>query len=219
MVSLNVFTGIGRTRFNLISLCKEIWMKIYVFLKLLLMSYEHFSIFVPRQGVIIDNGCGYGLVSLFLALESKDRQIIGIDPNKNRVKKIFKAYSKIPSNVRFEIKDIRELRIADVDCIIMEETLHHIARGEHREVLRNVYLKLRKDGTFIVRENNKRISFRFIFINLVFEYLAYLFFEKANFYSTKELKKMLEEVGFVHCEIIPSPWYFIFDVVLIIGRK
>ena len=47
--------------------------------------YKLLEELVPKQGLIIDLGCGYGIFSNLLAITSLGRQIIGIELNKKNL--------------------------------------------------------------------------------------------------------------------------------------
>ena len=100
----------------------------------------------------------------------------------------------------------------------MEEVLHHIPKNEQQDVLNTISRILHKTGIFILRENNKRFSFRYFFVNLPAEYLLYPTEEKANFRTTNELIDMLIKVGFA-CEVVPVPWYSLVDISIFVCRR
>ena len=75
-------------RSKVASTFSSVWLRLYVWMKMVLVPYEQISRFVPKSGEILDIGCGYGVLSIFLALESFHRRILGIDPNAARIRAI-----------------------------------------------------------------------------------------------------------------------------------
>ena len=197
---------------------KSTSMKIYAWLKMILVPYEQITRFVPQNGKVLDIGCGYGILSIFLALESVERKILGIDLNRKRINAIDEFVSNLPENVEFENTEIESMGQTKFDCVIMEEILHHIPRKEQQGVLNTINEILKDDGYFILRDNNKRWSLRYIFVNLPAEYLLYATGEKANFRSNSEFIEMLDKANF-SCEVFQAPWYSIIDVSLFKCKK
>jgi len=56
-----------------------ICVKLYVKVRTKFLNFDEYSDFLPQRGVIFDIGCGYGLLSNYLALRFPARKVIGID--------------------------------------------------------------------------------------------------------------------------------------------
>ena len=192
--------------------------RLYASLKMLIVPYEQISQLVPQTGKVLDVGCGYGILSFFLCFEAPNRQVLGIEPNRARVSAIPKIVKKIPSNVSFRAGDISAIASHSFQCIVMEEVLHHIAKEDQQQVLQQIHGALDDDGTFILRENNKRLSFRYIFVNLPAEYLLYPTEEKGNFRTNSEFESMLGKAGY-DVETFSAPWYWFVDISVFVCRK
>ena len=41
--------------------------------------------YLPREGRVLDLGCGFGLFSLYFAIDAPERQMIGVDLDANRI--------------------------------------------------------------------------------------------------------------------------------------
>ena len=185
---------------------------------MILVPYEQISKYVPVRARVLDIGCGYGILATFLALDSPKRIVLGIDPNHDRITAVSRLLNPKPTNVSFNDTNVGDLEEPVFDCIVMEEVLHHIPKDEQQDVLNRVSNLLSNDGLFIIRENNKRLSFRYVFVNLPLEYLLYPTEEKANFRSNGELITMLDKAG-LSAEVIPVPWHSLVDVSLFVCRR
>ena len=75
-----------------------------------------------KKGLIIDLGCSYGLLTNILAYFNKNRKLIGLDYNKNRIKKAFVGLK----NTEYKAKDISKVSIPKVDCTFLVHVLHHV---------------------------------------------------------------------------------------------
>jgi len=185
---------------------------------MILVPYEQISRYVPVKARVLDIGCGYGILATFLALDAPKRVVLGIDPNQDRVTAVSRFLNPKPNNVSFKTIEVNDLKGPNFDCIVMEEVLHHIPKNEQQDVLKSISSLLIEGGLFIIRENNKRLSFRYLFINLPLEYLLYPMDEKANFRSNRELITMLDKAG-LSAEVIPVPWHSLVDVSLFVCRR
>ena len=197
---------------------RNLWWRLYSGLKVLLVPYEQISSHVPKNTDVLDVGCGYGILSFFLGFESPRRRILGIDINCARVTSIEKIVTAVPDNVSFRAGDLTVVGNEHFGCVVMEEVLHHIPKEQQQAVLDRLGDLLSDDGVFILRENNKRPSFRYYFVNIPAEYLLYPMEEKANFRTNMELEKMLSLAGF-EVEVLPVPWYSLVDISIFICRK
>ncbi len=112
---------------------------------------------LPPQGKILDLGCGHGLFSLALALGSPDREVIGLDHDRERIALARKAAGGV-SNVRFADGTLSSPDSAPADepvvGISMIDVMHYFGRAEQERLFREAYSLLKEGGTLIVREVN-----------------------------------------------------------------
>src|SRR5438045_8732541 len=78
---------------------------------------------IPREGFIVDLGCGYGIFANLLGLLSPKRKILGMDLDGFKMKHADKG---IP-NVEFRLADITKTNIPPRDCILPIPVSHHFA--------------------------------------------------------------------------------------------
>ena len=210
----------NQLRKELLDLYSDSFLKrVYTFLKMLIVPIEDFSKLLPKEGMLLDIGSGYGHMSNFFSIESKNRQVIGIDTDSKRISVAKKTICG-RTNIDFICGDIRELTDIDkVDMVIMADVLHHIPFDKHKEFLRCLYNKLKNGGIFLIRETNKKKSLKYYLMNYFWEVTLYPFSEKCNFYSAKQLKVVLEQTGFkIIEEIMSSPWSA-FETVVYASKK
>lgn len=106
---------------------------------------------------ILDVGCGDGITDLSVALRTRCRELVGIDPFRGyeRLPQILAANAlpvdAVPANLRFLPEDANRLPFADdsFDVVISWGSLEHIAGGYDR-ALREIRRVLRPQGLFFV---------------------------------------------------------------------
>ena len=76
-----------------------------VYLRLRFSSYQAIERHVPASGEIVDLGCGFGMLAVYLALMSEARHITGIDISHRRLN-VAKFISADIHNVAFEYFDL-----------------------------------------------------------------------------------------------------------------
>jgi len=104
---------------------------------------------LPKKGKIIDLGCGDGIVTNFLAIKEPGRTILGIDLNKERIKKAPKGIK----NTKFIHGDILKEKLPKADAIVLTHILHHLPSKKDQEILlKKLKGNLKKDATLVITE-------------------------------------------------------------------
>ncbi len=109
---------------------------------------------LPRDGTIVDIGCGEGILDNLLALRAPNRRVIGFDLNARRVQvaESIKKKRAIP-NVEFFVADALTHDWGDAAAVVMIDVLHHIPDlHEQEKVVMRVSERLDSGAQFIVRE-------------------------------------------------------------------
>ena len=142
---------------------------------------------------LLDLGCGPGFYTHYLR---KSCYIyVGVDKQKNE------EWKKIKNKrIFFVVGDAEKLpfRSESLDCIILEDILHHVNHKE--KVINELFNILKKRGKIIVIEANKK--------NLVMNYYWY-YFHHHHFYI-QEIEKLFRNFKVVSKNYIESyPFYCI----------
>src|SRR5437763_9496143 len=84
--------------------------RFFLLLRSLLTPYERMASVFPARGRILDLGSGHGLLTFALALGSDQREIIGVDHDRERVRLAEAAALELPitTRPRFEAGDLKE---------------------------------------------------------------------------------------------------------------
>ncbi|KKU86965.1 MAG: hypothetical protein UY16_C0043G0001, partial [Candidatus Gottesmanbacteria bacterium GW2011_GWA2_47_9] len=114
-------------------------------------SFVQVETYVPKEGNILDLGCGYGIFANFLALCSDKRNIIGVDMDEG---KIHFADRKVP-NASFQIGDATKMHVKNLDAILLLDVLHHLhSYGDQEKLIRSCHSMLKPGGKLIILEVN-----------------------------------------------------------------
>lgn len=108
---------------------------------------------LPQQGVILDAGCGHGLLALLAAARGPDREIVGVDLLEDRV-----AFARTLAagagltNARFEKRSFDPPPQGPFDAIIIADALFYCGLPEQRRILAALSAELAPGGRLFVSE-------------------------------------------------------------------
>ncbi|MEI9944626.1 MAG: 1-acyl-sn-glycerol-3-phosphate acyltransferase [Chitinophagaceae bacterium] len=120
-------------------------------------NYQVFDELVPRQGKILDIGCGYGFMSYMLFFTSEQRQITGIDYDEEKVETANHCFSKT-SSINFVHADILDFNFEKYDAIILADILHYLQPDQQKVVIEKCIGQLNTGGSVIIRDGDTDAS-------------------------------------------------------------
>lgn len=175
---------------------------------------------VPREGMIVDLGCGEGIFTNFLGLNSRKRKVLGIDVDRKRLKI---ADRGVP-NVSFRWGDATRVNFPIADTIILFHLLHHLnSYNEQEKVLSICFNQLKSEGKLIIVEAEPKVSLKFLLTWATDHFLVPWIFERRIyspifFRSSGEWSKIIKKNGFT-CRIIPAETGHPFTHIILLCQK
>lgn len=160
---------------------------IYNLIRSWILPLKDIDQIVPKNAKVLDLGCGEGVLTSYLA-NQPGRNIVGVDLNKNRIRKSDKK------NLKFEYGDATKYPIKNVDVVIMSDSLHHMDKDSHQELLSKISQNLKKGNLLLIKDVDTSQFIRSRLTRL-WDFILYPE-DKVYFYNSKVLMKMLEELGF-----------------------
>lgn len=114
---------------------------------------------VPRSGIILDLGCGEGILSNFLAVCSRGRKIIGLELNNHRIKLANRGLK----NVTFRKVDITKVKLPICNAIVISHVLHHLpSYGDQEMVVAKCAERLGEGSKLIIAEVDKSFTPKYL---------------------------------------------------------
>lgn len=156
--------------------------------------YEFWDRLIPYNAIVSDVGCGYGQMSFMLGLLSKDRKIVGIDYDNDKIEVARHSFLCKKTDVSFICADMRTMDMTLSDVILFNDSLHYVDSECQRRVILKAVENLSDKGFIIIRDGDMSQSDRHEII------------EKTELWSTKILKhnKVMEKLCFVGAEWMQS---------------
>lgn len=113
---------------------------------------------VPRQGLIVELGCGRGLFSNLLAEASPAREVLGIDSDDRRL-----AVARLTERpgLRFELGDARTADIRACNAVVLVDVLYLMSPADQIGVLTRSAAALRPGGRLVLHMQERRSDPRF----------------------------------------------------------
>lgn len=182
---------------------------IYDFFRSQMLPLKQIDEVIPKEGKILDLGCGEGIIAKHLA-KTKTREIIGIDNNQQRIPK------PNSRNLEFISADIRKYPLKGADAIVISDVLHHLDFQDQDKLLAKISRALRKNGTLLIKEIDTQEIIRSS-LSRLWDFLLYPK-DKIFYRNSNNLKKYLESLGFV-VMIRRSSRFFPGSTTLYIARK
>lgn len=135
------------------------WPSLFARIRFFTAPYGGLEPHVPREGVIIDLGCGYGTFSNLLGLMAPGRRVVGFDLDEVKLKHAPRGLD----NVTFCGGDIRTAATEPADAILLIHVLHHLGSHEEQEpLLASCREKLRPGGRLVICEVDRRPYWKYM---------------------------------------------------------
>lgn len=116
-------------------------------------NYQLFNQLIPMKGRITDIGCGLGPLCYMLSIASKDRQILGVDYDEDKIAIAQNGWLR-NENLHFEYADALTYEFSESDVFILSDILHYMSYQCQHDLLVKCAALLNPGGVIIIREGN-----------------------------------------------------------------
>ena len=211
-------SNVGRKIIALYSSC-NFKVRFYVRIRWLLTVFETVETFVPKEGTVLDLGCGYGIFTNLLALKGPKRQIWAVDFDKERIFIASKATKAM--NIKFLVGDLKNWQIKQCDAIVLYDVLHHITYAKQELLLRLCYERLSSRGILVIKDNGTSPYWKYLFNYLHEKITQIIGLTKGDelcFRTPHDFQALLSKIGF-NARIEYLKTYLPYSFVLFIAKK
>jgi len=174
------------------------WVRGYFFARFLICPFWRVESAVPKSGVVIDIGCGYGLFANLLAVRSAARHVIGCDVDAARIN-VARSSVGSRNNICFSFAN-EVATVPSCDAVTLLDVLHHVAPDIRLRLLQEVFQKLRPGGTLVIKDIDKTPQLKYLW-NYLHDWIMTRG-KPCHYLSNLEMRRLLEGIGFV---VVPEP--------------
>lgn len=181
----------------------EWYMKIKIRLE---KYYQPIYELIPKEGNMLDMGCGYGFMSYMLHFASPKLTITGIDYDEDKIELANHCFSK-SENIRFIYSNVMDFKFEKYDVIIAADMLHYLQPEQQKQIIFSCIKSINENGIIIIREGNKDLEKRHKRTKLteLFSTRIFKFNKKTkhglSFLSAKLIKEIATSMNMEYREI------------------
>ncbi len=121
---------------------------------------------IPAAGRILEIGCGHGLLSSYLTLESRHREVWGTDVDGTKIRAAERAARRSGANIRFLAIEAGELPEGPWDAVAVVDVLYLMEPADQERLLRRAAALLAPGGVLVVKEMGSRPAWKFMIMRL-----------------------------------------------------
>lgn len=128
---------------------------------------EEIGQYLPFKGRVLDVGCGFGLFSLYYALQSSHREIVAYDINDSRL--AMARSSATALGLSRQTTFCRQDAVAmceepsSFDAAYMLDILHHVNSSAHRGIISMIHRALAPGGILVLKEIDTKPAWKVFF--------------------------------------------------------
>jgi 1-acyl-sn-glycerol-3-phosphate acyltransferase len=166
--------------------------------------FEALDAVVPRQGFILDLGCGYGIATHWLASFTDGRKFLGVDYDEGKIR-VARRSAPGHERIQFEFGDILEYDYPPCDVVLLLDVLHYWTPAKQQAILDRARRALRPGGRLILRDGaraedaaHRRVDFWERFATRIGHNQTV---EGLHFQTLPELEAALKQAGFASWEL------------------
>jgi 1-acyl-sn-glycerol-3-phosphate acyltransferase len=126
----------------------------YVRIKMMLeKDFILYHKLLPKSGIIIDFGCGYGYITYMLMLTSPARHLTGVDFDEEKIEVARNTYLK-NDRISFLHADVSTVDITSCNGFLLGDVLHYLPPEAQQRLLEGCMENLQPGGVILIREGN-----------------------------------------------------------------
>ncbi len=161
---------------------------------------------IPKKGKIVDVGCGYGFLSIMLGLMSKEREVLGIDYDDEKISVANNCLSK-SEKLNFIYADVTTYHFEKADAFIINDVLHYFSTEKQIKLMEDCIRQLNANGVLIIRDADASMQKQHRFTKLTEFFSTKFGFNKTtkgelHFFSSDLITDVLKKFPALNCKKI-----------------
>lgn len=180
-----------------------------------IVPFGQIESYFPKNGLIIDIGCGEGVLATLLAISSKKRKVEGYDINQDKINLGQSIAQRIP-NLSFQRKNVLKENLPKAAGFVLSDFLHHIPEEQHKSLLKRIVEATDKNGIIVIKEIDLADGIR----SKISRFFDFLFYpgQNVSFINSQDLANFLKSLG-LKVDLIKTQKWFPGSTTLFICRR
>jgi 1-acyl-sn-glycerol-3-phosphate acyltransferase len=116
-------------------------------------DYQVFHELLPRQGHVLDLGCGYGFLTYLLHFSAPERQLTGVDYDQEKTQVASCCFSR-NERIQFRHADVKEFALETYDGIVLCDVLHYLEPEKQKQLVGRCIRSLLPGGIMLIRDGD-----------------------------------------------------------------
>jgi 1-acyl-sn-glycerol-3-phosphate acyltransferase len=162
---------------------------------------------VPRQGQVLDLGCGYGMATHWLAAFTDQRTFWGVDYDEEKIR-VAQCSAGEAARMKFVSGDLLNCDLPPGDAALLLDVLHYWTPEKQQLILDKVRKALRPGGRLILRDGARAETAAHRNVHRWEAFATRMGMNRTkeglHFQTQAELEAMLQRAGFARWEIKPG---------------
>ena len=184
-----------------------------------LCPLERIAAHVPLAGRVLDVGCGHGLFSNLLALESPGRQVLGVDPMASKIAVAERVARALP-NARYQVGSAADVPDGGFDAVTILDVLYLLRPAEKLALLQRCRALLRPRGLLLLKTNDRKPRWKYLWARWEEQLMTGLGLTEGQglyFFSAAQNHALLGIAGF-EAKVIRLDTWLPYPHVLFVAR-
>jgi len=173
--------------------------KLYLRIKLKICPLVQLETLFPREGKIVDLGCGNGLFPNILGIGSYRRNIVGADLDEKKIV-LAERTKGPPANIKYLVSDIVSMDYPRADVFSLVDVLYLIPYKAQEAILRKCAEALAPRGILILKDMDTRPRWKYIWNywqeTLAVKVIDFTLGDRFYFRSRDNFQRLLKGLGF-----------------------
>ena len=194
--------------------------RLYRRLRLARGGYDEIESLVPRDGLVVDLGCGEGLLAHVLARGAPGRRILAVDHDVRRVDRLDRSAAGLAIDA--VCGSMLDVTLPVCDAVLLVDVLHYFDRATQESLIARAVAALRPGGVLILREPDAGLHLRMLWNRLHERLFTLLRFTRARigaYRTSGAWAGLLSHVGLEGAEARRHRFFTLYADRIVTARK